>query len=135
MFSPLIITTHIFLTISESLGFGTYGHNPVWGLKDFIAEFFRLNIVLFGFVFSLLFVIIQFFYTKDRKDYFLISIIMSFSVAYFFYYSPGVSDLGPVYYYELIIRLIILTARGIKSSIQLISRFSEKMENHSFIHF
>ena len=50
---------------------------------------------------------------------------MSFSVAYFFYYSPGVSDLGPVYYYELIIPLRILTARGIKSSIQLISRFSE----------
>lgn len=115
----------------EALGFGTFGHNPIMGIKNFIIEFYRLNVSLFGFPISLLFVVIQFFYSKDSRDYFLFGIILCFSLAYFFYYSPGVSDLGPVYYYELIIPLIILTSRGIISSIKLISRFC--IEARSFV--
>lgn len=109
----------------EAVGFGTYGHTPLLGFRNFLVEFFRLNTTLFGFPIGLLFVFIQFFYTKDYRDYILFGIIISFSTAYFFYYSPGVADLGPIYYYELIIPLLILTARGIKTSVELALKISE----------
>lgn len=110
----------------EAIGFGTYGHTPFLGLKNLIVEFFRLNITLFGFPISLLFILIQILYTRDSRDYFLFGIILSFSLAYFFYYSPGVADLGPVYYYELLIPIMILTVRGIKTASELALKIGEK---------
>lgn len=130
--NPFIFPFNYYAT-KEVLGFGTFGHNPIMGFKNFIIEFYRLNVSLFGFPISLLFVVIQFFYSKDIRDYFLFSIVLCFSLAYFFYYSPGVSDLGPVYYYELIIPLIILTSRGIISSIKLISKFYKKARSFVLI--
>jgi len=109
---------------AEEVSFGAYGHTPLLGVKNFTVNLFRLNVSLFGFPLSLLFVFFIFFTRKDNRDNFLLSIFGSFALFYFFYYSPGVSDLGPIYYYEMIIPLLILSARGIFAVIEFLSKYS-----------
>jgi hypothetical protein len=53
-------------------------------------------------------------YLIKNPDAFLLSIIVCFAAAYLFYYSPGVSDTGPIYYFELLLPLVLLSARGIR---------------------
>jgi hypothetical protein len=121
--NPMQFPFHYYNPVEE-IGFGTYGHTPLLGIKNLAVNLFRLNVSLFGFPLSLLFVFFLFFTQKDNRDNFLFSIFGSFTLFYFFYYSPGVFDLGPVYYYEMIIPLLILSARGIFAVIEFLSKYS-----------
>jgi hypothetical protein len=62
-------------------------------------------------------------------DRLLIGILVSFALAYAFYFSPGVQDLGPVYYYEAIVPLCILSARGVLILREFVSRYSNRARN------
>jgi hypothetical protein len=97
---------------SEALGFGTDGHSLFSALRNLAVCIGRLNSVFLGFPLSLLFLFIILFSRKEFGDYLSIGIVASIAIAYLFYYSPGVSDLGPVYYYEATIPLLLLTARA-----------------------
>ncbi|MGD0037298.1 MAG: glycosyltransferase family 39 protein [Bacteroidota bacterium] len=121
--NPLQFPFHYYSPF-ETVGFGTYGHTPLLGVKNLLIALYRLNISLLGIPISLLFAFVLFITSKDRRDYFLFAILGSFAALYLFYYSPGVSDLGPVYYYEMIIPLLLLSARGIKFSLEFISQYS-----------
>jgi Dolichyl-phosphate-mannose-protein mannosyltransferase len=121
--NPMQFPFHYYNSLEE-IGFGTYGHTPLLGIKNLVVNLFRLNVSLFGFPLSLLFAFFLLFTQKDNRDNFLFSIFGSFILFYFFYYSPGVSDLGPVYYYEMIIPLLILSARGIFATIEFLSKYS-----------
>jgi hypothetical protein len=96
----------------ERVGFSSQ-HTPYSTFHNLAISIVRMNGALFGFPLSLLFVFIYFFAKKDYADRLLFGILGSIAFAYCFYYSPGVQDLGPVYYYEAIIPLLILSARGI----------------------
>jgi hypothetical protein len=96
----------------ERIGFSLY-HTPYSALHNFSVSIVRMNGALFGFPLSLLFVFMCFLAKKEFADRLLLGILGSIAFAYCFYYSPGVQDLGPIYYYEAIIPLFILSARGI----------------------
>jgi hypothetical protein len=96
----------------ERIGFSQY-HTPYSALHNFSISIVRMNGALFGFPLSLLFVFICFLAKKEFADRLLLGILGSIAFAYCFYYSPGVQDLGPIYYYEAIIPLFILSARGV----------------------
>jgi hypothetical protein len=113
---------------NEMLGFGANGHTLFAALRNLAVSVGRLNSVLLGFPISLLFLFFVVLVPKRFGDYLSIGILCSFACAYLFYYSPGVSDLGPVYYYELIIPLLLLTARA---AVFLHRWFSEHLENGS----
>lgn len=97
---------------TEALGFGTSGHNLTSSLRNLAICIGRLNSVFLGFPLSLLFLIIVLFTHRGFGDYLSIGILASIATAYLFYYSPGVSDLGPVYYYEAMTPLLLLTGRA-----------------------
>jgi hypothetical protein len=113
---------------SEAVGFGTYGHTPLLALRNLIVSIFRLNAVLFGLPISLIFVFIFLFGRKDFGDRIALGIICGIAALYLFYFSPGVADLGPVYYYEMLIPLVLLSARGI---LLLKEKFMARYENGS----
>lgn len=100
---------------SESLGFGTFGHTFLSSLRNLAVSIGRLNSVFLGLPISLLFVFIVLLDRKGFGDFLSFGILGGIATAYLFYYSPGVSDLGPVYYYETIIPLLLLSARGVIS--------------------
>jgi 4-amino-4-deoxy-L-arabinose transferase-like glycosyltransferase len=97
----------------ESLGFGVNGHTAVLAFRNLAVSITRLNSVLFGFPLSLLFVFIFLFAKKDFGDRLSLGILGGLAGSYMFFFCPGVSDVGPVYYYEMFIPLILLSARGI----------------------
>ncbi|HVN48954.1 MAG TPA: glycosyltransferase family 39 protein [Bacteroidota bacterium] len=109
----------------ETVGFGTYGHTPMFGIQNFLVLCFRLNAALFGLPISLLFVFLFSFADKKFGDRLLLGILAGVAGSYYFYYSPGVSDIGPVYYYELIIPLFLLSARGIFYVKDVLAKHSE----------
>ncbi len=106
----------------EALGFGVYGHTPVMALNNLAVSFMRLNAFLFGFPLSLIFAAIPFAFTLTEGDKLAAGIVGSLSAAYLFYWAPGVSDAGPVYYYEMLIPLVLLSARGVMMSHAWVSR-------------
>ncbi|MCD6384173.1 glycosyltransferase family 39 protein [Candidatus Sumerlaeota bacterium] len=104
----------------ERLGFGAmlrqghYVHTPVKSIINLTVSALRMNAFLLGFPISLLFVLVMLFVRPlESGDKLSLAIIGTYCFVYAFYYSPGVSDTGPIYYYELIIPLILLSARGI----------------------
>jgi hypothetical protein len=106
---------------SEQLGFGAYGHTFLGALRNLAISIGRLNGVFLGLPLSLMFVFVVLFDRKGFGDYLSIGILGSIATVYFFYYSPGVSDLGPVYYYETIIPLLLLTGRALVSLHRLLA--------------
>ncbi|HOV98230.1 MAG TPA: glycosyltransferase family 39 protein [Bacteroidota bacterium] len=94
-------------------GFGAYGHNALLGFQNMLLNLLRLNIWFMGIPISLLYVFLMLFAPQKKEDKFLFSIIACTFIGYFFYYFPGIGDVGPVYYYETIIPLSLLSARGI----------------------
>jgi hypothetical protein len=98
---------------TERLGFGVYGHTLLLGIRNLIVSLTRLNVILFGFPISLIFIFLFLFSKKEFGDRLSFGVLGSVSAAYLFFYTPGVSDLGPVYYYELLIPLLLLSARGV----------------------
>jgi hypothetical protein len=110
--NPLTFPFHYYDS-GEALGFGVNGHNILTAVRNLAISLGRLNGVFLGFPLSLLFVFILLFDRKGFGDLLSLGILGGIITAYLFYYSPGVSDLGPVYYYEAIIPLLLLTARGV----------------------
>ena len=98
---------------TERLGFGVYDHTLILGFRNLIISLTRLNTILFGFPISLIFVFLFLFSKKEFGDRLLFGILGSVATGYLLFYTPGVSDLGPVYYYELLIPLLLLSARGV----------------------
>jgi 4-amino-4-deoxy-L-arabinose transferase-like glycosyltransferase len=96
----------------QRVGFNA-DHTPFSALHNFAMSFSRLNWALYGFPLSLIFVIAAAFDRKGFADRLLFGILGSFALAYLLYFSPGVQDLGPVYYYEAFVPLAILSARGV----------------------
>jgi hypothetical protein len=87
--------------------------NPSQLLFTPALNFARLNLILFGMPASLAFAGL---YLLRRRpgaaDILCYGIVLSVAAAYFFFWSPGFNDLGPAYYYEMTIPLVILSARG-----------------------
>lgn len=113
---------------TEKIGFGqmlknyAYIHTPIKGLLNLITNIVKLNSWLFGIPLSLLFIISLLLFGKlCTSDLLNFSIILSVFFFQIFYYSPGVSDTGPVYYFELLLPLTILSARGIKETFNFLS--------------
>ena len=98
---------------AEELGFGTYGHTFLASIRNLGVSIGRLNGVFLCFPLGLLFLVVVLFDRKGFGDYVSFGILCAIAVAYLFYYSPGVSDLGPVYYYETMIPLLLLSARAV----------------------
>jgi hypothetical protein len=102
-----------YYNINESLGFGVQGHSIIRALRNLVISTTRLNSAFLGFPISLLFLFLALFARKEFGDRLLFGILAGIAGAYLFYFSPGVSDLGPLYYYEMLIPLLLLTSRGI----------------------
>ena len=101
-------------------------HTPTQGLWNAVNNFIKLDAWVFGWPIGFLFVIVWAI-RKDRRlfDFLaLIPILLTF-VAYFFYFWPGISDTGPVLYFELLLPVAILTARGILKAPGLLTRFMD----------
>ncbi len=89
-------------------------HTPEAGLNNLINSFFKLNIWLFGWPLSFIAAGFLFASRKARFiDWLLLTPVLLTFAAYFFYFWPGISDTGPVLYYELLLPLVLLSARGI----------------------
>jgi hypothetical protein len=89
-------------------------YHPVQALSNLAMNAAKMNFFLFGLPLSLFFFFIYVFKRKKSEaDKLCFGIIGSFCFFYLFYYGPGVSDTGPLYYYELLIPLVTLSARGL----------------------
>ena len=97
----------------EALGFGVFDHTIFSALRNLAVSIGRLNSAFLGFPLSLLFLFAVLFDRKGFGDYLSIGILGAIAIAFLFYYSPGVSDLGPVYYYETVIPLLLLSGRAV----------------------
>lgn len=104
---------------NESLGFGikqfenqAFTHDPLNGFKNLSLNLARFNSWALGFPIFLFFI---FFVLKNRlksQDKFILSVIIFHSISYIFYYSPGIGDVGPIYYYELLPLFLILFSKA-----------------------
>ncbi len=89
-------------------------HSIQNGILNLSLNMIKLNAFLYGFPLSLFWVFLIVFKKKFEKGDKLCSvIILSFAAAYLFWWFTGVSDTGPVYYYDLLIPIVILSSRGI----------------------
>lgn len=95
----------------QRVGF-TSVHTPFQAMHNFAMNFARMNWAFLGFPLSLMFVLVFCFAKKEFGDRLLFGIMGSFVLGYAFYFSTGIQDLGPIYYYELLTPLAILSARG-----------------------
>ncbi len=89
-------------------------HTPKMGLINSLNDLNFLNVRLFEWpIPSLLFIFILFVSgTRDKWDYFLISIFFALSFAHFCYWYGVGNSLSPRFLYESSSALILLTARG-----------------------
>jgi hypothetical protein len=128
----LIVTGHFlrfpfhYYNINENLGFGVQGHTIFLALRNLVINIARLNSVFLGFPLSLLFLFLAIFSRKEFGDRLLFGILGGIAVLHLFYFSPGVADLGPVYYYEMLIPLLLLTSRGIVFAHRVVAGRFEK---------
>jgi hypothetical protein len=89
-------------------------YNPIQTFSNLAVNAVKMNSFLFGFPLSLLLVFIFAFKSeKSAADKLGFGIIGSYCLFYLSYYGPGVSDTGPLYYYELLVPIITLSARGL----------------------
>lgn len=109
---PLAFPFHYY-NMNESLGFGVQGHTIFNAIRNLVISIARLNGVFLGFPLSLMFLFLAFLVKKEFGDRLLFGILAGIAASYLFYFSPGVADLGPVYYYEMLVPLLLLTSRGI----------------------
>jgi len=99
-------------------------HTPSIGLTSIFNNFIRLNGWLLGWPISLLFVFVWLL-RRDKKSIEwigFITVVLTFA-AYFFYFWPGISDTGPVLYYELSAVLILLSISGMVAATRLLMRW------------
>ncbi len=115
---------------NERIGFGAmlnnlrYTHTPLKGIENLVVSIARLNLWLLGMPCSLLFALLAIIGGRFRTgDCWCLTIIASFFIAYIFYYSPGVPDTGPIYYFELLLPILLLSARGLITLHGLLKRW------------
>ena len=82
-------------------------------MRNLAHHIVRMNAFLFGFPASLMFLPCIGLCSKAAKaDRAALGILGSFAGLYLLWGFPGVADLGPVYYFECIIPLVLLSSRG-----------------------
>jgi hypothetical protein len=116
----------------EGLGFTKdMGHTPSKAVANLAVSLLRYNSWFLGWPISLLPLLGLFLIRRSGRcdaksgcdssavsywkssDKLWLAVIASVCIGNMFYYSPGVSDVGPIYYYELLIPLCLLSAKGI----------------------
>jgi hypothetical protein len=91
----------------------------------------RMNIFLFGVPWSLIFLLAFFLAGKKTSgDMLCFFIIVSHSMAYSLFCSVGVSDVGPIYCYEILIPIILLSGRGILWLGDFLVNFNKQYGNY-----
>ena len=101
--------------VRDSYGFGTHGdytHDFDKGFTNTRLNLRRLNEWLFGWPCSLLFICaLFFFYPLNKWDYIFFSGFLLLVIAYLFWWWAG-EVLGSLYYYDSLVFLVVLSARG-----------------------
>ena len=109
--------------VRDRYGFGTHGdytHDFDKGFNNTRINLRRLNEWLFGWPCSILFVCaLYFFYPLNKWDYIFFTGFILLVVAYLFWWWAG-EVLGPLYYYDSLVFLVILSARGLLKLIEFI---------------
>jgi hypothetical protein len=117
--SPFMFPFNVY-DADERIGFGQmldnlrYTHTPLKGLQNLLVSLARMNLWFLGIPLSLLFLLPALLggeWTSGIR--WCVAVISSFFIAYIFYYSPGVPDTGPVYYFELLLPFSLLSSRSI----------------------
>jgi hypothetical protein len=100
---------------NDRLGFSSGYIQTLWQM--FLSpglNIARLNLMLLGMPVSLIFAGLMLLRPRlEAGDLYCYFTVATLAVAYVCFWFPGVGDVGPVYYYETIIPLVLLTARGI----------------------
>lgn len=124
---------------TERIGFGAmltnlrYTHTPFRGFQNFIVSFFRYNQWFLGMPVSFIFLFPFFFKRRfSTGTRWCLAISGSFILAYMFYYSPGIPDTGPVYYFELLLPVTLLSARGVMILYEWLRR-NESLRNGALL--
>lgn len=94
---------------------GRLDHTPLSGLVNLGLTVVRLNFWTFGWPLSWLFVIAAMLWSPAGRLRVLHWILAATAVGSVFYFSMGVSDTGPVKYYEILPVLAILSAAGLSA--------------------
>jgi Dolichyl-phosphate-mannose-protein mannosyltransferase len=96
-------------------GFSTGYIQPIWQIFENPAQnLARLNLLSFGMPAGLLFATLMLFRTDlSAGDLLCFLTLAAIGLVYLAFWFPGIGDVGPVYYYEMMIPLTLLTARGI----------------------
>lgn len=92
---------------------GRITHSPLSGLGNVGLVLARLNFWTFGWPLSWLFIIAALLWARNPRLQLLRWILGAVACGSIFYFSIGVSDTGPVKYYELLPILAILSAAGL----------------------
>lgn len=90
------------------------GHGPADVILNANKNMFMANVDLFGWASgSLLFLAIALAYWRWRRgDYFMLALSISYVAGYSCYWFSGGPDLGPRYWYPLLLPMAAMTARG-----------------------
>ncbi len=109
-------------------------HTPTLGFENLLNNFLRLNIWLLGWPIGFLPVIALFALRRFRGiDLWLAGPIVLNFIVFFFYFWPGVSDTGPVLYYELLLPLSLLGARGVLAASDWLAERYDGDEGRSYV--
>lgn len=114
--NPLVFPFTYFYP-EERLGFGfvieAFNHTPTNAFKNLALTLARLNLWINGMPLALALLALIFFRPINKYEIYFLLIIFSHATSYLFYYSPGVPDFGPIYYYELFPLMVILISRNL----------------------
>jgi hypothetical protein len=117
---PLLFPFHL-ADAAQKPWFGYKGHTLVVGILNTLATLKLLNLALFGWPASLLFVAALLLLRKTAADRVLVASSASLVLGYGAYYWSDFSN-GPRYYFEALPALAALTARGIRGFPGLVDR-------------
>lgn len=113
-------TTYDYYSDIHNTPYDHYGlsefHSFQKGVAKTLYNLKRLNSWLFGWPFSLIFILL-FPLIRGKKvwDYIFLSVFIVLIVEYLFHWYPGVPETGPLYYYSAVGALSILTTRSISN--------------------
>jgi hypothetical protein len=102
-------------------------HTPEKAAANLLLNIVRQNIWLFGWPFSFVFML---FIPKGRFVGFLLGWILVHCAFYTLFSAPGINLTGPVYYYELIVPVAILSACGIVRLYELCKEYLLNARGH-----
>ena len=103
-------------TLAEffALGDPVGGKHTIWkGVFFGLINFWRMNAYLFGWGFSLVFVFAFFLMRQAQvRDRLWLGVMGCLAAFYLWFASPGLLELGPRYYFPMLIPLLIWSAQG-----------------------